>query len=358
MERDRKNLEEACAFAEKLGDQRRLAQTLYWLGRHHYVLAQLELAIKFARQSLEIADALDDAALAAPPVNLMGRAYWQLSDYVRSAEMMERSVEQMRTLGNKSEESTAAGFLSGLLGYMGDFDKALAYCDRGITLAQELKNPYTEAATLHYRGLIRDQQGQWDLALADYAAAREIAEPSGDLFRVYLIKFMQGRAYHVAGDRVRGRTLIEESIALAAQLGTTFILGQAKTMLAACALAEGEGADESVRSLCAEAIGLAEKAGDKFTVALALRAQAESLSRSRSPEERGKAKPDILEAIRLLEEIGAKPELGRSYVSLAAILEIEGNTAEATTTRQRAIRLFGQLGMEWDSARATLSRHS
>jgi class 3 adenylate cyclase/tetratricopeptide (TPR) repeat protein len=349
MERDRKNLEQACTFAEELSDRRRLAQVLYWLGRHCYVLAELERSIEYARRSQEIADELGDAALAAPPVHLMGRAYWQLSDFVRSAQMMERSVEQMRSIGNKSEESTAAGFVSGLLAYMGEFEKALSYWDRSIKLAQELKSPYTEAACFHYRGIIRDQQGQWELAIADYGAARKIAEAAGDLFRVYLITFMEGRAVHMAGDLARGRKLVEDSMALATQIGTTFLLGQAKTLLADCCLAD----NEDVRSLCTDAISLAEKAGDRFTKALALRSLGEGLCQSGPPEAREEARRVILEGIKIHEEIGTKPELARSYVSLASVLKSEGKAQEAATCLDKAVRLFRELGMSWDLARAT-----
>jgi class 3 adenylate cyclase/tetratricopeptide (TPR) repeat protein len=351
IERDRKNLGQACTLAEELNDRGRLAQVLYWLGRTHYVLAELEHAIEHARRSLEIADELGDAALAAPPVNLMGRAYWQLSDFVRSAQMMERSVEQMRLLGNKSEESTAAGFVSALFGYMGDFEKALSYSDRSIRLAQELKNPYAEAASFHYRGIIHDQQGQWNSAITDYATAQKIAEKAGDMFRVYLVKFMEGHAYHMAGDYSRGRKLIEESISLATQIKTTFLLGQAESFLAACCLAEGRV--EEARSLCTDAISLAEKAGDKFTEALALRTLAEGLCQAGPLEHRGKARRNIFAAIKIQEGIGAKPEFIRSYVSLACILKADGNIQEAASCLEKATRLFGKLGMSWDIAQAT-----
>jgi len=351
IERDRKNLKQACTLAEELNDRRRLAQVLYWLGRTDYVLAELEHAIEHARRSLEIADELGDAALAAPPVNLMGRAYWQLSDFVKSAQMMERSVEQMRLLGNKSEESTAAGFVSALFGYMGDSEKGLSYSDRSIRLAQELKNPYAEAAAFHYRGIIRDQQGQWDSAITDYTTAQKIAAKAGDMFRVYIVKFMEGRAYHMAGDYARGRKLIEESISLATQIKTTFLLGQAKSFLAACCLAEGRV--EEARSLCTDAISLAEKAGDKFTETLALRTLAEGLCQPGPLADRDKARRNIFAAIKIQEGIGAKPELVRSYVSLACILKAEGNIQEAASCLEKATRLFGELGMSWDIARAT-----
>lgn len=351
IKRDRVNLEEACELAERLGDRRRHAQALYWLGRTHYLLADLRAAIEHARLSLEISDELEDAALSAPPVNLMGRAYWQLGDFVRSARMMKRSVEQMRTVANISEESTAAGFLSALLGYMGEFENALSFSDLSIELAQKIKNPYAEAAAFHYRGIIRDQQGDWQLALEQYAEAKRLAERAGDTFRIYIVKFMEGRACHMAGNLAQGVRLIEESIALAARIGTQFLLGQAKTVLASCRLTDNR-LDEA-RSLCKEAISLAENAGDRFTQSLARRGLAECLVRAGSAKDLDEASDLMLSAIAVQDEIGAKPELGRSCVSLAEISKMQGNEVECGRFLGRAMRLFEDLNMRWDIARTS-----
>jgi predicted ATPase/class 3 adenylate cyclase len=349
IDRNRRNLEQACEIAEQLGDRRRLAQALYWLGRTHYVLADLDAAIQHARRSLEISDVLDDAALAAPPVNLMGRAYWQLGDFARSARMMERSVEQMRSVANNSEESTAAGFLSALLGYMGEFERALGFSDLSIDLAQKIKNPYAEAAALHYRGIIHDQQGEWRLALEQYRQAKGIAEKAGDLFRLYIVKFMEGRACHLAGNLAQGSQLIQDSIDLAAKLGTQFLLGQAKTFLGSCRLADGR-VDEA-QSLCMEGIALAVKAGDRFTQSLARRGVADCLSAG--AKDFDEASDLVRTAITIQNEIGAKPELGRSWMSLARIAKMQGDQEEAARHFGKAMQLFTDLNMRWDIVRAS-----
>ena len=347
---NRRNLEEACEIAERLCDRRRRALALYWLGRMHYLAADLPTAIEHARRSLEISDELEDAALAAPPVNLMGRAYWQLGDFARSAHMMERSVEQMRAVANSSEEATAAGFLSALLGYMGEFEKALSFSDLSIELAKKIKNPYAEAAALHYRGIIHDQQGRWELALEQYSEAKKVAEQAGDMFRVYIVGFMEGRACLMAGKLAQGIKLIEDSIALAARIGTQFLLGQAKTVLASCRLAD-DRLDEA-RSLSKEAISLAENAGDQFTQSLARRSLAECLARTGAVKDLDEASDLVLAAIAMQEEIGAKPELGRSYVSLAEISKMKGDEVDFGRSLRQAMRLFADLNMCWDNAQA------
>jgi len=349
IDRNRRNLEQACEIAEQLGDRRRLAQALYWLGRTHYESADLHAAIQHARRSLEISDVLGDATLAAPPVNLMGRTYWQLGDFARSARMMERNVEQMRAVANNSEESTAAGFLSALLGYMGEFERAFGFSNLGIDLARKIKNPYAEAAALHYRGIIHDQQGEWRLALEQYRQAKAIAEKAGDLFRLYIVKFMEGRACHLAGNLAQGSQVIEDSIALAVKLGTQFLLGQAKTFLGSCRLAEGR-VDEA-QSLCMEGIALAEKAGDRFTQSLASRGVAECLLAG--VKDFDKASDLVRTAIAIQNEIGAKPELGRSWMSLARIAKMQGDQEQAARHFGKAMRLFTDLNMRWDIVHAS-----
>jgi hypothetical protein len=57
-----------------------------------------------------MADRLGDAALAVPPVNLLGRISWLLPDYLHASQLLARSTEQMLQLGNSTAEATAAAY--------------------------------------------------------------------------------------------------------------------------------------------------------------------------------------------------------------------------------------------------------
>src|SRR5262249_13703052 len=150
IERDRRNVERARDLAKQLQDERRLAQTFYWLGRLHYVLGDSAAAIEYAGQSLEIADRLGGEALAAPACTPMARAHpW--SDFGKGSDLSGGSVEQMPRLGNKVEGATASGVAAMLFAPTGEFDRALAYANRGVALSQEIKNPFAEAAAFLYR---------------------------------------------------------------------------------------------------------------------------------------------------------------------------------------------------------------
>jgi len=279
----------------------------------------------------------------------MGRLYWQVSDFPGSSQMLARGADQMRRLGNQSEEATAAGFAAEIFGFMGQFSTAFAYAERGIQVAQESHNPFAEAATTQYRGFVRDQHGDWAQAIDDYETARRIAESAGDIFRVYIVKYYEGQACTMGGDPAQGRVLLDESLDLAARIGTKFGLPYQKVYLAGSLLALGELA--GVRPLCEEAIPLAEEAGDRWIKALALRALAEAVSRL-DPTNRQEAERAVLEAIQIQREIGANPELGRTHASYARLLGAWGETQRAKETLTQAIGMFQEMGMAWDLAQA------
>ncbi len=349
IERDLKNLEQVRDLAETLNDEPSLARILYWLGRIHYVLWSPQTAMKYAKKSLMIADSLGDDALAAPPVNLMGRVYYQVSEFVQAIQFLERSVEQMRQIGNRVEESTASALSGYVLAFLGEFDRAYVHADHSIKLAQKIQNPFAKANAYHLRGCICDQQGEWTQAIKDYEKAIRIAEKAEDLFRIYLVKSWKGRAHVMIGEISWGRELLEESLALAEKIGTKFWLAWQKTALAACLFMLGEL--ETGSQLCQDAICLGEETSDKYVIAFANRTFAEILFRLK-PSDPKRADQVILDAIRIQQEIDAKPEIARSYVSYAHLLTGMAEKEKAKEYLAKAIGMFQQMGMNWDSAQA------
>jgi tetratricopeptide (TPR) repeat protein len=347
-ERDQQNLGRAERLTRALGDEGRLARVLYWMGRVHYVLWDPRAAVDYAGQSLAIADRLQDDALSAAPVNLIGRVQLLTSEFSQAGSMLERSVGQMRRLGNKTEEATAAGLAGTAFAFMGDFDRAHANAEAGIRLAEEIRNPFAEAAAYYYRGIVHDQRGAWMKATADYERSAEIAARAGDTFRIYIVKCWAGRARAMAGMPAEGRQLLTESIELAERIGTKLALSWQRTWLAGCLLSLGEV--DQAPTLCEEAIRLSEMASDRFNQAIAYRTLAEALARKR-PSDDETTRRHIELAASIQREIGARPELARSLVVYAQVLLAAGQERPGRDALQEALNMFRTMGMAWDEAR-------
>jgi ATP/maltotriose-dependent transcriptional regulator MalT len=167
----------------------------------------------------------------------------------------------------------------------------------------------------------------------------------GDRFRVYALKVYEGRAFTKAGDPRRGRTVLEECIAIAEQLGTTLFLSRPKAFLAETLLALGEV--ESASQVAREGVRLAEESGERHGSALAHRALAEALFRQ-DPPDRIQAEATLLTAIGIQEANGERPELARSLVIYAVLLRASGEARRARETVEKAMAMFRDMGMEWD----------
>jgi DNA-binding SARP family transcriptional activator len=346
-ERDAHNLGQAQAMAEALNDQPRLAQILYWRARLFYVGGDLRTALACAEQSLDIADRLDDEALAAWPVNLMGRLSFVLGDIPGASRLMTRSAEQMLALGDTTEEAAISGFAAVSLAHMGEFETAFTYAERGVVLAGDLQNPFTRAAALQYRGQTHAERGNWTMAVADLEESRRIAEEAGDAFRAYMSKCVLGYCHAMAGSPTQGCMLNGEALTFADQIGTTLFLGVLKANHAHCLVALGDygGAER----LCREALELAD--GEPQSKARAHHA----LARALHAQHCGAVEPAdnaIREAIALDKALHYRPELARAFLSYARMFWHWGQLEEADRYLDESKAMFREMGMEWDYALA------
>jgi class 3 adenylate cyclase/tetratricopeptide (TPR) repeat protein len=349
LRRDEQNLQLARDLAQDISDTHRLSRSLYWLGRLAHVRGAFQEAVDFAEQSLALAEELGDNALAAPPVNLMGRDCYLMGEYERAGRLLARNVDQMREIGDRTEEATAAGFAGISFVATGEFERGLEFTNLGVTLAQKLENPFVEAAAHNYCAVAYCHQGAWAEAIAACEATRRAAEKVDDRFRIYLLQYYEGQAYTMSGNPEKGRELLEDSIALAEQFGTTNLLAMGKAELGACLLALGEV--DRVPPLCREAVALAETTRDRLALGMAQRTLAEALGRL-DGENREEAEAAISEAIRVQEKFGILPELARSYWTYCCLLRDWGQGDEAEDYRERAIRMFTEMAMQWDLEQA------
>jgi len=192
-------------------------------------------------------------------------------------------------------------------------------------------------------------RGSAAAAISDCEEAKRIAERVGDRFRIYLVQFYEGHAYAMSGNPQKARELLEASIALADELGTTTLLAWGQGLLAMTLLALGDAANAQL--LCRQAIALAEGSHDRLANALAHRILAEASARLQ-PDDIAEAETAALEAMRLQREMACEPELGRSHLAYALLLFGWGRTGEAAAQLAQAVEIFRRLGMPADLARA------
>jgi hypothetical protein len=79
---------------------------------------------------------------------------------------------------------------------------------------------------------------------------------------------------------------------------------------------------------------------------------AEALAQDRAAPDRARAEEAMAESIRLGKEIEFNPELARTHVSYARLLQRWGEDGQARSYLTQAIAMFQAMDMGWDLARA------
>jgi tetratricopeptide (TPR) repeat protein len=264
------------------------------------------------------------------------------SDYQLTVQMLLRSAGQLGAAGKPSAQAVATALAGRACAYLGDTGQALRHIEHSLQVTGAIQDPATTATVYMCRGAVYDQHGDWDRALADYAEAQRLAGQAGDLTRSYLIACQQGRAYALHSDPQRGHDILQQSLTLANKLDIAPVPAWPRVHLAACLLKLEQY--DKVQPLCREALRLALAGGDYYGQFLAQRTLAEILTRMQ-PEQTAAIHTAMHEAIRLQRQLGALPELMRSYISYAGLLDSLGEQDDAAEYRNQALELFAQLDM-------------
>ena len=347
--RDLTNLEAAHAVAGRLDDRRRTAQVLYWIARTHYVQGHLNDAIQFAERSLAaLGDTLPDDDVVVWPINLMGRIYTVVGDYVKATAMLQRCVPLFERLGNLNELATASGILGVALAATGEFPEAFKFSDQGLRIAQEIQNLPAEAANYYYRAWVSAQKGNWGGVVEDCRAGLVVAERIPDPFRIYSLTCLLGHGQFQLGQKQQGLDTMQHGIRLAEELGTTYLLAWAMTWLCESHLAQRDW--ETALVCGSRALSLAATGAELYGESLASRCYGEALCQS-DPGRLEEAEGYIRRAIAIQEERGMKPQLARSYVARAHLFKVKGEGIRVRECLDKARALFGELDMQWDLQR-------
>ncbi len=346
---DLAELEISRGLAENFGLDLRLSQVLYQIGRMHYVLGQHGQVGEFVQKAFEIGEALGDPKLTAAPLNLIGRGKF-FTDPKGAAETLARSVDEMRGIGDQVEEAGALGMLSVSNMLIGRFNEALTAANQSVALAEKIEHLPTLAAAKYYRGDIFGWTGDMKRCLEDFEDGMELAEKSGDQFRVYLILGERGFPHILSDNWQEAEEDLSKCVSLAAKIGTNFVLGKYQAFLAQVRLHQGK--HEEALSLASDAVVIATDGRQPWARIVASRTLALVLA-TVDTQDIDKAHEMADAAITLAEEREMLPDLAWSIMVRAKVFQAQGDNASAETALHQAASLFNDMGLEREMNRTT-----
>ena len=343
------SLREAEALAERLGDQRRLAQVSSEMADEFRILSDYEPALRAGQRALTLAIALGDHALQVEASIQLGLISYHRGDYGRAIEALRQTITTpARHSHRKRHDRPDApavwpwSWLLVCLSQVGAFAEGHTMSGDVLRLAEALEHPFSRAVAAFGVGRLSLHQG--DLAQAMAVFERGLAVCQTHDLRDWIpdLAASVGYAYALAGRLPEALPLLEQAIRQYAAMrggapGPSFDVWLGEAYLRAGRL--DEAYTQAQRALeCSHAH---QERGNE---AYALRLLGEVAAQHHPPPGEWAA-AYYRQALTLAQELGMRPLVAHCHRGLGTLYATTGQAAQARTALSMAIEMYRDMEM-------------
>jgi class 3 adenylate cyclase/tetratricopeptide (TPR) repeat protein len=322
-------------IVETSADPPRRAAWYYWAGFLHSLTgAPAHVSIEYCERASEIADEGGFTELRAYAESCLAHVYLvagQLHDGLKAGEV---ALEVFEARGNLWWACRTLWALLPLTNALGDWDRALTYCERAIEHATAVDDVRLRVVA-HLRRAITDAyRGELPGALA--ACERAEALSPGP-FDAAMLKAARAFALVRGADVARGIAELEEVMAWFDRSSLKYTRSFPALWLAEAYVRQGQA--ERACHLAEDVLESARERGYHHVEGIAERTLGEALF-----AHHGHDSGHLDAAAATLGEIGARNELARTYVAMARRAQASGDAVEARRLHGRALQLYEECG--------------
>jgi class 3 adenylate cyclase/tetratricopeptide (TPR) repeat protein len=341
-----KHLEEAAAAADASGEP--VIMTEIAMQQCH-VISQFggdsRQAVHVGRRALEMANRLEDEALAYGARFALGHACWICGDYESEIELLSANLpENMRDPTRIRDFGTAGSLLldsmsilGHTLAHRGQFDRGLPILERAQALPN--RNAFDFSVVRFHHARAHLFRGDTSSAAPISRAAIEHATRVGLEFTLPWHQAMLGHAHALNGEFEAAVALLEGALERSQKIHTQYL-----TSLAGVLLGETLAPRDPKRAfdVAETALGVARASGHRAIEAELLRVKAASLVNVDCEAAEAAAR----EGLELAEKLGLGPEQGHGLRTLGDIMVARGEAMKAEELHDVARARFRSLGMK------------
>ncbi len=339
----------AQTLAQTLGDPLRLGRVYTEMSNNFWVAGDLDRTIDYGQRALALASTLGHVGLQARVHLILGRAYYDIGDYPRAVESLERNVATLqgdllaaRFGGNEIIAAISRTWLSLCHAECGAFTEGCALAADGLRIAETSNHPFSLIVACYGLSVVYRNQGEVPRALPVLERAMGLCQDWPILLFVPRQAAALGLAYALEGRVAAGLALVEHGVEQQVARDRPRFLAPLVAWLSEAYLLAGRL--EEAHQRAAQALDLAGQYQQRGTQAWALWLLGESTARQTSPEVEPAA-GHYRQALALAEELGMRPLQAHCHRGLGTLYARQGQRQPARAALSTAIALYRAMDM-------------
>jgi tetratricopeptide (TPR) repeat protein len=345
-------LEESARVAEELSDRPASVRLYSFIGTVYSYTGRTLEALKFTQMAFDEAEKLGDDGIVSQTATRLCVAYFYSGQAVRAADVASRAIallERTRGVPNGAlpefdQYVSLLAFLGWAKAMLGDPDEGERLCQKGISVAAEVRSQYSLAAAHVFFATVSAYRGKPEDILHHAREAERIGEEAQMPAYIGAGWMLEGLAYYYQGAFAAAKECAEKAISnmlehrmLAVLSGAYALSGAVSHMLGSLPAAK--------RSL-EQALKVAQENNQKHYEGQA-RIFLGRLIIDEDTSQIAVAERTILDGLKMLEDLQIKPLQAMGHLNLGESYAIAGQTEKALASLKKAQQMCQEMGMDY-----------
>ncbi len=344
-------LGEAEAFAETLGDQRRLGRAATYMTHYFHTADDQASALAAAQRALAAAAVLGDRVLDVQANLRLCQVLQAMGDHRQAVDILGRIVRSLEGTPVRERFGMlvppavfARTILIGCLRELGEFGEGTVRVQEALRIAEQIGHPYTLIHAYTAAGALHLAKGELYPATSQLERSVDLCETGH--FPVLLpgAAAALGLAYALSGRGNEGIHLLERAVERASAIGMLQHYSLTMARLGETCLLAGKATEASAHAVHALSVSRERKA--RSAEAWALRLVGEIGSRG-DPSDAESAETHYRQALALAEELGMRPLVAHCHLGLGKLARRIGNREQAHEHLTTATTMYREMDMQF-----------
>jgi tetratricopeptide (TPR) repeat protein len=359
-----KILEEGERLSKELDDEKSLAHFLSLIGQNLAWKGQdLLLSVQYSEASFNEAEKIDDIEIMARITVDLFILYFMLGEFSKIIEMSSKLIALLDKTQRQSESFGRAynnySLLHAWYGsakcMLGNFEEGKVLFEKGLDFALEIENLQSLSFIEFLYGMMQNRKGDGKNAIAHLQNSIRYAEEGQIVSTLGPAWIGLGWGHCLLGENQTARKHMEKGLKIHSDAGLSYHLGFYYGLLSIVQFNSGNL--KNAQLWAEKALKISQKNHEKWAEGFVGTLLGRILGKS-GKSQVDRAEECIVQGIRILDELKAKPAYAQGYFFLGELYADTGQRDTALENLKRAEVMFQEMGMDhWlEKAQEVLTR--